>query len=46
MWVVLTVTDVHKDTPHVRVLSVHLSEQAARDACTRPVHQIVRIDYA
>ena len=45
MWVVLTVVNVHKDTPCVRVLSVHPSEQAARDACTRPVHQIVRIDY-
>jgi hypothetical protein len=45
VFIVLTVIDVCKAQPHVDVASVHHTIEAARAACTRPEHYIVRLDY-
>lgn len=44
IWVILTVIDVFKDVPCVRVSSVHHTEEDALNACTRPEHRIVKVN--
>jgi len=45
MWVVLSIVNTLKITPHVSVKSVHLTEAAARQSAgDNPEHLVVRIN--